>query len=672
MISKICDKLSLNGPYMTSKRVTIILMAILILYLPSGVVGNTNQSDFPNNHYSTLETEYVPQFGFSFDETVIADSSDDISSPTDLEFHPGRANELWIANQATDSITIVHNTGLENQNSEIRLDVNRNHFLEEVSAISFGAYHPEFDWQWGSAQESLNTYNGQGDPNYFMGPALWPSSLDHFAVENQNNEGGLLGSHIDMLHESPYGVGIAHDHGNVYWYNDGYYGELVRYDFMMDHDTGGHDHSDGVVHRYSEIELTHLLGTPGHMVLDKEKDILYISDAGANRVLWVNTDDTTYQAEDIMNDPSRMETLSNYSRISGVEWGVLIEGVNRPTGIALDDGQLFISLNGDNSIISYNLDSDGKSADEVNTINTSASSIMGIEIGQNGNLYYVDNEKNEVVRIDPVLDEDGDGYDNIEQNLWLNNDIVQWKDEFPFNPEEWDDFDEDGIGNNADLDDDNDGWSDSDEINCSSEGVSYLTDNPLSIPIDTDGDEICDFLDLDDDNDGWTDEEENSCGQVSGIQYGITENLSYPEDTDGDDICNGLDEDDDGDGWLDEVDIFPINAAEWSDNDNDGTGDNQDLDDDNDKLSDISEIENGTDPYKQDTDSDGYSDDEDIFPLDSKEWIDLDEDGIGDNKDTFPSISRYQTSSDLVVDILLVSIILGVIPIGIFALYKRK
>ena len=92
----------------------------------------------------------------------------------------------------------------------------------------------------------------------------------------------------------------------------------------------------------------------------------------------------------------------------------------------------------------------------------------------------------------------------------------------------------------------------------------------------------------------------------------------------------------------------------------------------NDKLSDISEIENGTDPYKQDTDSDGYSDDEDIFPLDSKEWIDLDEDGIGDNKDTFPSISRYQTTSDLVVDVLLVSIILGVIPIGIFALYKRK
>ena len=64
-----------------------------------------------------------------------------------------------------------------------------------------------------------------------MGPALWPSSLSHFAIENQNTGNGLLGSHIDMLHGSPYGVGIAHDYDNVYWYNDGYYGELVRYDF---------------------------------------------------------------------------------------------------------------------------------------------------------------------------------------------------------------------------------------------------------------------------------------------------------------------------------------------------------------------------------------------------------------------------------------------------------
>ncbi|MDB3854692.1 hypothetical protein N9347_00080 [Euryarchaeota archaeon] len=651
----------------------MLLIGILLLYAPASVVGDTNGSDNSYTNYSTIDAEYVPQFGFSFVEVIISDTSDNISSPTDLEFHPGRVNELWVANKATDSITIVHDTGLDNQTSETRLDVNRNHFLEEVSAISFGSYHPEFDWQWGSAQESLNTYNGQGNPNYFMGPALWPSSLDHFAVENQNNEDGLLGSHIDMLHESPYGVGIAHDYDNVYWYNDGYYGELVRYDFMMDHDTGGHNHSDGVVQRYSEIQLNHSYGTPGHMVLDKETDILYISDAGGDRVIWVNTDDTTYQTENIMNDSSRLEPLSEYSRISGVEWGVLIEGVNRPSGIALDGDQLFVSLNEDNSIVSYNLNSDGKSAVEVAIINTSASSIMGLEIGPKGHLFYVDNARDEVVRVDPVLDEDGDGYDNIEENMWLINGVIQWVDKFPNNSEEWNDTDDDGIGNNADLDDDNDGWSDYDEINCSYEEISYMTENPQSIPKDTDGDGICEFLDYDDDNDGWSDEEENTCAFAAGWigeSSRTVDSSDYPLDTDGDGLCNPIDEDDDNDGRLDENDIFPLNLNEWSDNDNDGIGDNEDLDDDNDILTDKSEIENGTDPNNSDTDSDGYSDNNDIFPLDAKDWLDLDDDGVGDNTDIFPSISRYQYTSDLAIDILLISI-MGIITLGAFSLFKR-
>ena len=108
---------------------------------------------------------------------------------------------------------------------------------------------------------------------------------------------------------------------------------------------------------------------------------------------------------------------------------------------------------------------------------------------------------------------------------------------------------------------------------------------------------------------------------------------------------------------MDDEDNFPYNPTEWSDFDNDGTGDNEDLDDDNDLLTDISEIENGTDPNNVDTDSDGYSDNIDIFPLDAKDWLDLDSDGVGDNTDSFPSISRYQYTSDLAIDILLFSII---------------
>ena len=151
------------------RKQTVVLTLLLLLF------------SIPSYANEAKDSEVVEKFGVGFNEIVIADSSDFLSDPRDLEFHPGRANELWIANRATDSITIVENTGLDNQTSQNRADSNRNHFLEEVSAIAFGADHPEFDWQWGSAQETGNTYCGQAPANNFMGPTLRPSSLDHFA-----------------------------------------------------------------------------------------------------------------------------------------------------------------------------------------------------------------------------------------------------------------------------------------------------------------------------------------------------------------------------------------------------------------------------------------------------------------------------------------------------------
>ena len=106
-----------------NKLATLMLLSILLFAIPSYAV-------------ESRETADVEQFGVVFNEVVIADASDDLDDPRDLEFHPGRANELWVANRATDSITIVHNTGLETQYSENRRDSHRNHFLEEVSALS--------------------------------------------------------------------------------------------------------------------------------------------------------------------------------------------------------------------------------------------------------------------------------------------------------------------------------------------------------------------------------------------------------------------------------------------------------------------------------------------------------------------------------------------------------
>ena len=240
---------------------------------------------------------------------------------------------------------------------------------------------------------------------------------------------------------------------------------------------------------------------------------------------------------------------------------------------------------------------------------------------------------------------------------------------------EGDDFDGDGISNENDPDDDNDGWDDTDEASCNT--------NPLngdSTPTDTDGDGICDYLDSDDDGDGV--EDGNDCDPLD-------PNETTDNDLDG--ICDGADEDDDNDGVLDGDDAFPNDPSEWSDADGDGKGDNVDDDDDNDGVSDLMEErcfsdpldanslptdtdgDGDCDPIDYDDDDDGYTDqvegwcgsdpldansvpvdsdgdgecdtmdndgdndgvddEQDAFPDDSTEWVDTDGDGTGDNAD---------------------------------------
>ncbi len=608
---------------MGNKQTSIIILCIMLFSLLSHVG-------------SSEEAIIVPHFGTGFEEVVIADSSDALADPRDLEFHPGRDNELWIANRATDSITIVQNTGLENQTSQNRQDSHRNHFLEEVSAIAFGAYHSEFDWQWGSAQETRNTYCGQGTPNNFMGPTLWPSSLSHFAMEHQNDN--LLGSHIDMNHESPDGMGIAHDSGNAYWYNDGYYGELVYYDFQIDHDTGQDDHSDGIVHRYSDIQLSRSNGIPGHMILDKDSGILYIADTGANRILWVNTDDTTYNTQNIMNDPSRLEPLEEYSRITDIEWGVLATGLSRPSGIALDGDRLFVSLNGNGRIIAYDLAMNGKSASEADSVQTSAISIMGLEIGPNGHLYYVDNGRDEVIRMDPYSDLDTDGVIDEEDNCPLVANTNQ------------ENHDGDDWGDVCDEDDDGDGILDI-EDNCVTGMLAWTSSKATDHDMDGCADES---EDNDDDNDGVTDSEDRCAkGELAWTSWEYTdydEDGCRDEDEDFDDdddlICDATDWDEFCTPSSAMTDLCPTSALSFSstpsnDVDRDGCEDlSEDNDDDNDGYSDLIDDcpitvgnSSGTLTGCTDTDGDSYADTVDDFPQEPSQWSDMDGDGFGDEID---------------------------------------
>ena len=81
-----------------------------------------------------------------------------------------------------------------------------------------------------------------------------------------------------------------------------------------------------------------------------------------------------------------------------------------------------------------------------------------------------------------------------------------------------------------DDDDDNDGWTDSQESQC---GTTSADNN--STPIDSDGDLICNSVDDDDDGDGWSDDEEQLCGTTN------SDNNSIPLDKDGDGQCDTLD-----------------------------------------------------------------------------------------------------------------------------------
>ncbi len=149
-----------------------------------------------------------------------------------------------------------------------------------------------------------------------------------------------------------------------------------------------------------------------------------------------------------------------------------------------------------------------------------------------------------------------------------------------------------------------------------------VTTKDISVLADTDRDGIANNIDPDDDNDGHIDAEDT-------FPLDKTEWV----DSDGDGIGDNKDTDDDNDGVIDSQDALPLDASESVDTDHDGVGNNADTDDDNDGLGDVDELAIGTNPLIIDTDGDGVNDKEDAFPLDNTQTKDTDHDGISDEKD---------------------------------------
>jgi len=340
----------------------------------------------PEFYLPAIETDYGKTAPFA---NLILGPSEKVNTPWDLSFNPNKPYELWVLNHGTvntgASVVIAQNAGKDGQTSEFRRDGNAWHFMAMATAIDFGT-----NGNFGTSQ-GLQDANHNGGT--FTGPTLWSADLDIFAKVGNPPTSTVNGSHLDMLHGSPFGMGIAHDVDNVYWVFDGYNGQLVRYDFQTPHPVGADDHSDGRVHRYTEVELSYFASIPSHMVLDKATGWLYIAETAKNRILRVNTK-TGSKAEDlqIINEP-----LAQHWRISSVTWEVFIDaGLNEPSGIEVKDGRLFVSNHATGEIHAYNTETKEK----LGSVTTQAG-IMGLQIGPDGKLWFVNSEDDGVYRLDP-------------------------------------------------------------------------------------------------------------------------------------------------------------------------------------------------------------------------------------------------------------------------------
>lgn len=317
----------------------------------------------------------------------VASSSDDLDKPTDLDFFPilGK-NELWVINERNEDIggstVTLYNAGKEDQETLTRVDGNAWHFMSLPTGIAFAE-----NGFFGTSPGVLDANHSGGT---FTGPTLWTSDPDIYARPSGGN-----GSHMDMLHGSPYSMGIAHEVDNVYWIFDGYNGHPVRYDFVEDHGPGAADHSDGRVRRYTEIELERAGDIPSHLILDKTTGWLYIADIGNKRVLRLNIESgSVMQQLNEINEP-----LAEHSEMHNVEWEEIITtGLDQPCGIEVLENRLLVSDYATGDIIIYDMNND---FEEMGRIATGQAGITGIKIGPEGNIWYTNRTANELNVIEP-------------------------------------------------------------------------------------------------------------------------------------------------------------------------------------------------------------------------------------------------------------------------------
>ena len=342
-----------------------------------------------------LVEEVLPEetsiFG-NVDISVVADENDGLLGPRDLDFNPAVQGELWVINRGDDAALTISNVGTTAQTILRRKDPFALHFMEETAALSFSA-----GMKFGTCGESRNTYDEQEQANDFMGPALWSADAAIFAISNPeavDEVGYDLGSHLDMMHETPLCMGIAWVSDNIYFVFEGSTGTIARYDFKTDHGPGFDDHGDGTVERFVDVDVARTADVPSHMVYDHDSELLYVADTGNNRVNVLDVS-TAFQTDEF----GGFETLVQES--TGATWTPFVLGADgdlqAPSGLALHKGVLFVGDNLSSRVSAFDLE--GNLLQTLD-LDIDEGGLMGMRVSPDGeSLYVTDFIGNRVLRV---------------------------------------------------------------------------------------------------------------------------------------------------------------------------------------------------------------------------------------------------------------------------------
>ena len=327
------------------------------------------------------------------------------SLPTSLEWNPNATSELWVTLSQTPSgapcvstemssvacnrlwgrMAIVRRATLDTPSVIVKMDANAWHFMRNPRQLAWGS--GGLLATCGEARTA--NYDDQDLP--YNGPVLWDSDPALFGAPHDDSRNG---THVDMLHETPYCMGIAHERGNVYWAFNGDVGALDRYDFNEPHEPGGEDHADGSVWRYAEGELSRVPEVPSHLAYDARRRLVFAADTGHGRV--VALDATSGFADgDVVN----YDGLEIHARMSGARLTeVVAPGVlEMPSGVAFHEGVLFATDHATGRILA--LLPNGEILRELDT-GLAPNSLAGIAIGPDGKAYVTDLSARRVLRID--------------------------------------------------------------------------------------------------------------------------------------------------------------------------------------------------------------------------------------------------------------------------------